>query len=215
MNGKPLVHVVDDDSDFRKSVSRLLHLSGFETAQYASAGQLLEQFDPDAPGCVLLDLDMPQLNGLQLQARLTELDAPLSIVFLSGRGTIPASVKAIKAGAEDFLCKPIMKQQLIEAVERAIARNQKTHEVRAKADEFHARFESLTPREKQVYERVITGKLNKQIAYELSTTERTIKAHRHNVMAKFQARSVLELVWMSERVTTLNSPQTGPSASTL
>jgi FixJ family two-component response regulator len=207
MNGKPVVHVVDDDSDFRKSVSRLLHLSGFETAQYASAGQLLEQLDPDAPGCVLLDLDMPVVNGLQLQTRLTEMDAPLAIVFLSGRGTIPASVKAVKAGAEDFLCKPIAKHQLIEAVERAISRNQKTREFRAKADEFHARCELLTPREKQVYERVITGKLNKQIAYDLSTTERTIKAHRHNVMAKLQARSILELVWMSEHLTTLNLPE--------
>jgi len=166
------------------------------------ADQLLERFDPNSPGCVLLDLYMPQINGLQLQERLSELDAAQPIIFLSGRGSIPASVKAIQAGANDFICKPVTKQQLLSVVGRAISRNHEILAARAKRAEFHARVASLTPREKQVYALVIAGKLNKQIAYELNTTERTIKAHRHNVMMKMRARSLIELIWISEYAAT-------------
>jgi FixJ family two-component response regulator len=203
---QPTVHVVDDDAEFRRSVTRLLKLSGYEIAHYENADQLLEQLPDCGPGCILLDLNMPKQNGLQLQARLAELAADLPIVFLTGRGDIASSVKALKAGAEDFLCKPVSKQALFDALERAIARDRQTRENRAQLENLRERLNKLTPREKQVYALVVTGKLNKQIAYELSATERTIKAHRQKVMHKLQARSVVELVAFSDRVVTLAGP---------
>jgi FixJ family two-component response regulator len=209
MNSKPIVHVVDDDADFRKSVSRLLRLSGYETESYESGPQLLERIKSGAVGCILLDLDMPQVNGLQIQARLSEMHASLPIIFLSGRGNIAASVKAVKAGAEDFLCKPATKQQLLDAIERAISRNQAALESHAKLCEARARIELLTPRERQVYDLVIAGKMNKQIAYELNTTERTVKAHRRQVMFKLQARSIIELMSFAGRFNAAHRPQQG------
>ena len=203
MTTQATVHVVDDDAEFRKSVSRLLKLSGYETVHYDSADQLLQQLPGCGPGCILLDLNMPKQNGLQLQARLAELAADLPVVFLTGRGDIASSVKALKAGAEDFLCKPVSKQDLLNALERAIVRDQQTRENRAQLETLRERLSTLTPRERQVYALVVVGKLNKQIAYELSTTERTIKAHRQKVMHKLQARSVVELVAFSERVVAL------------
>jgi FixJ family two-component response regulator len=197
------VHVVDDDAEFRKSVGRLLKLSGYETVHYDSADQLLQQLPDHGPGCILLDLNMPKQNGLQLQARLAELAADLPVVFLTGRGDIASSVKALKAGAEDFLCKPVSKQDLLNAFERAVARDQQSRENRAQLELLRERLDMLTPRERQVYALVVVGKLNKQIAYELNTTERTIKAHRQKVMHKLQARSVVELVAFSERVVAL------------
>ena len=203
MTTQPTVHVVDDDAEFRRSVVRLLRLSGYESAQYESADQLLQQLPEYARGCILLDLNMPKLNGLQLQARLAEINADLPIVFLTGRGDIPSSVRALKAGAEDFLCKPAPKQELLNAIERAFSRDQRIGEDRVELETLRARFDLLTPREKQVYEWVITGKLNKQIAYELKATERTIKAHRQNMMHKLQTRSVVELLAFAERMSAL------------
>jgi FixJ family two-component response regulator len=197
---RPPIYVVDDDADFRKSVVRLLRLSGYDSAPYQSGDELLTHLPECGPGCILLDLDMPKLDGLQLQARLAELETPLPVVFLSGRGDIPTSVKALKAGAEDFLCKPANKKDLLDAVKRAITRDQKTREDRAELASLKARFDTLTPREKQVYSWVVAGKLNKQIAYELNTTERTIKAHRQNMMHKLRTRSVVELLSFAERV---------------
>ena len=201
MMDKPTIHVVDDDPAFRKSVARLLRLSGYETAHYESGSELLEQLKECGPGCILLDLDMPGLSGLQLQTNVAGLEAPLPIVFLTGRGNIQASVKAMKAGAEDFLCKPISKQELLAAIERAVERDAKARAARAELTDRRARVDTLTPREKQVFGLVVTGKLNKQIAYEISTTERTVKAHRQKVMHKLQARSVIDLVSFAERLT--------------
>ena len=198
MSTHAVVHIVDDDAAFRKSVTRLLRLSGYETASYESGRELLDPMDRSGAGCVLLDLDMP-MNGLQIQALMAELGAPLPIVFLSGRGNIQSSVKAMKAGAEDFLCKPASKQDLLGAIERAISKNQKAIINRGIFDDFRRRLETLTPREKQVYALVVAGKLNKQIAYELHTTERTIKAHRQKVMHKLNVRSIVELVSLFER----------------
>jgi FixJ family two-component response regulator len=151
---------------------------------------------------------MPKLNGLQLQAQLAEMEPNLPVVFLTGRGDIPSSVKALKAGAEDFLCKPANKHELLDAIQRAVVRDQKSREDRAELTSLHARFDTLTPREKQVYSLVVSGQLNKQIAHELHTTERTIKAHRQNMMHKLQVRSVVELLTFSERVRALASTDT-------
>jgi FixJ family two-component response regulator len=211
MTNRPTVIVVDDDADFRKSVVRLLQMSGYEIAHYESADQLLLHLPASGPCCILLDLNMPRLSGLQLQTRLTEMDARLPIVFLTGRGDIASSVTALKAGAEDFLCKPVCKRDLLDAIERAISRDQKTREGQAELGSLRARFDRLTPREKQVYSLVLTGKLNKQIAYELTTTERTIKAHRQNMMHKLHTRSVVELLSFAERMNALAGAHKGPA----
>jgi FixJ family two-component response regulator len=203
MTNRPMVYVVDDDADFRKSVVRLLQVSGYDIAHFESADQLLLHLPSSGPCCILLDLNMPKLNGLELQARLTAMDARLPIIFLTGRGDIPSSVTALKAGAEDFLCKPTSKQNLLDAIERAICRDQKTRDQQSELEGLRDRFNRLTPREKQVYSLVVTGKLNKQIAYELNTTERTIKAHRQNMMHKLLTRSVVELLSFAERMNTL------------
>ena len=201
---QPIIHVVDDDADFRKSIARLLRLSGYVASQYDSAQQFLDECNQEVPGCVLLDLDMPKMTGLQLLGRLEELHTSLPIIFLSGRGNIASSVKAIKAGAEDFLCKPASRKDVLEAIERAISRNQTMLEKKAQIDDFRARVAALTPREKQVYALVVSGKLNKQIAYELSTTERTIKAHRQKVMHKLHVQTVVDLVSFAERFAALD-----------
>lgn len=193
------VHIVDDDGEFRRALARLLRLSDFMVREYAAAQEFLDAFKDDAPGCILLDLDMPRMNGLQLLTRLQDLDNSLPIIFLSGRGTIPSSVKAIKGGAEDFLCKPVKQKDVLEAIHRAIGRNKKSLEQKAMLQEFRARYGSLSARQKQVYALVTAGRLNKQIANELSTTERTIKAHRQQVMQKLHVRTVAELVSFAAR----------------
>jgi FixJ family two-component response regulator len=180
-----------------------LQVSGYDIAHYESADELLLHLPASGPCCILLDLNMPKLNGLELQARLAAMDARLPIIFLTGRGDIPSSVTALKAGAEDFLCKPASKHDLLGAIERAICRDQKAREDQAELESLRVRFNRLTPREKQVYSLVLAGRLNKQIAYELNTTERTIKAHRQNMMHKLQTRSVVELLSFAERMNNL------------
>jgi FixJ family two-component response regulator len=209
MTNRPTVYVVDDDADFRKSIVRLLRLSGYDIAHFESADELLAHFPDCGPCCILLDLNMPKMNGLELQARLADMGVNLPIVFLTGRGDISSSVKALKAGAEDFLCKPANKQDLLDAIERAVSRDQKAREDRVEFTGLRNRFDRLTPREKQVYSLVLIGKLNKQIAYELSTTERTVKAHRQNMMHKLQARSVVELLSFGERMNALADAHKG------
>ena len=211
MTNRATVYVVDDDADFRKSIVRLLRLSGYDIAHYESADQLLLHLPDSGPCCILLDLNMPHMNGLELQARLDAMDVQLPIVFLTGRGDISSSVKALKAGAEDFLCKPANKHDLLEAIERAVSRDQKTREDRAELTSLRVLFDKLTRREKQVYSLVLTGKLNKQIAYELNATERTIKAHRQNMMHKLQTRSVVELLSFAERMGALAGAHKGPA----
>jgi len=203
MTNRPTVYVVDDDADFRKSIVRLLRLSGYDSAPYESADELLLHLPDSGPCCILLDLNMPQMNGLELQTQLDAMDVDLPIIFLTGRGDISSSVKALKAGAEDFLCKPANKRDLLEAIERAITRDQKTRDDRTELASLRARFDKLTRREKQVYSLVLAGKLNKQTAYELNATERTIKAHRQNMMHKLGTRSVVELLSFAERMSTL------------
>lgn len=195
------VHVVDDDASFRTAIERRLKLAGYEVETYGSAQQLLDRL-PGArePGCILLDVRIPGLSGPELQGRLIELGSILPIIFLTGYADIPTTVQAIKAGAEDFLTKPTSSEQLIDVIERAMARCTSLRSQRGKLDSARALVTTLTPRERQVFDLVIRGKINKQIAYELGMTERTVKAHRHQVMEKMQARSLAELVSNAERL---------------
>jgi RNA polymerase sigma factor (sigma-70 family) len=195
-----VIHVVDDDAPFRTAVARLLRAAGYQVALYESGDHLLANPPGSGPGCVLLDMRMSGLSGLELQDRLSKLDNILPIVFLSGHGSIPMSVQAIKAGAEDFLSKPVSKATLLEAVERALARYRERREQRDRLDDLRALVSTLTPREREVFALVVRGKLNKQIAYELGTSERTIKAHRHAAMEKLKVRSLAEAVALADRV---------------
>ena len=207
MTVQSVVHVIDDDAEFRKSATRLLRLSGYEAFQYETAQQFIDQWKTDTPGCILLDLDMPKINGLQLLERLHELHAALPVIFLSGRGDIRSSVKAIKAGAQDFLCKPASRKELVTVIEQALSRNHETIESHARLEDFRSRVNALTPREKQVFASVVGGKLNKQVAHALSISERTIKAHRQKVMHKLKVHSVVELVSFAERLNALEAAE--------
>jgi FixJ family two-component response regulator len=194
------VHVVDDDASWRVSVSRLLSAAGYQVLSYESAGLFLETADVVEPGCILLDVRMPGLTGLQLQQRVAEMRHALPIVFVSGHGDIPTSVLAVKAGADDFLTKPVATDVLLRAVQQAIARDHDNRTTHEQLDISRERFKTLTPTEQKVLALVVRGKLNKQIADELKTAERTIKWHRHNFMRKLQIHSVAELASVAERL---------------
>src|ERR1043166_7170814 len=196
----PLVHVVDDDQSFRTAVGRMLRLCEFDVALYESADQLLAKPLNASRGCILLDVQMSGLDGLELQGRLARLGNVLPIIFLTGHGDIPTSVRAIKAGADDFLSKPVSTATLKESVQRALERYDATHQQQERLNALRALLATLTPREREVFDLVVRGKLNKQIAYALGTSERTIKAHRHSVMAKLQVNSVAEAVSIAERL---------------
>lgn len=201
---EPIIHIVDDDKSYRTALARLMEASGYGVITYSSGEELLAHLPDSDPGCILLDLQMPGLSGLELQDRLTEKAPLLPIVFLTGRGDITASVRAMKAGAEDFLEKPAPREALLEAVERALLRSEIQ---RAELDRVHAlqaRLETLTPREFDVFGLIVRGKLNKQIAYDLGTSERTVKAHRHNVMEKLGVHSLAEAVSIAERLRLLD-----------
>jgi FixJ family two-component response regulator len=201
-----VVHVVDDDVSFRVAMGRLLRASGYEAVLYESARLLLDRLpDERGAGCILLDVKMPDLSGPELQTRLMEAGSKLPIIYLTGNGDIPTSVRAIKAGAEDFLTKPIEKDRLFGAIERAIARYQSAREENDRLNTLRARMATLTPREQRVFELLLHGKRNKQIAYELGVAERTIKVHRGRVMAKAQVESFAELVSIAERIGVLAS----------
>jgi FixJ family two-component response regulator len=196
-----LVHVVDDDASFRTAIERRLKHAGYEVETHSSAQHLLDrQPGAEKPGCILLDAQMPGLNGLELQDRLNELGSILPIVFVTGHSDIPTTVRAIKAGAEDFLTKPIPSEQMIDAIERAIAHYELAHSQRTELNSFRALVASLTPRERQVFYLMVRGKINKKIAGELGTTERTVKAHRHEVMEKMRVESFAELVSSAVRL---------------
>jgi FixJ family two-component response regulator len=203
----PIVHIVDDDAPFRTAVRRVLDASGYRVALYDSAEQLLAKLPAGEPGCILLDVRMPGLSGPQLQERLAELGNRVPIVFLTGHGDIPMSVQAIKAGAEDFLTKPVAREKLVAAVERALTRDAQQRAHDSELDGLRARVSRLTPRESEVFALVVRGKLNKQIAGELGTAERTVKAHRQKVMEKCEAQSLAELVRMAERLGMVAAPE--------
>jgi len=195
-----LVHVVDDDASFRTAMQRRLKKAGYQVAIYPSAQDLLDRLpDENESGCILLDVRIPGLSGPQLQDRLGEPGSTLPIVFLTGHADVQTTVRAIKAGAEDFLTKPVASGDLLAAVERALAHHQAGRSQRDQLDAVRANVALLTPRERQVFELVIRGKTNKQVGNALGATERTIKAHRHKVMEKMQVRSLAELVSVAER----------------
>jgi FixJ family two-component response regulator len=196
-----LVHIVDDDASFRTAIERRLKHAGFEVETYLSAQHLLDQLPgAERPACILLDVQMPGLSGLDLQDRLAELRSILPIVFVTGHFDIPTTVRAIKRGAEDFLTKPISSAQLIDAITRAIARYDLARSHRTELNSFLALIATLTPRERQVFLLMVSGMINKRIAGELGTTERTVKAHRHEVMEKLQVGSLAELVSSAVRL---------------
>jgi len=198
MSGR--VHVVDDDAAFRTAVERRLKKAGYEVATYPSAQHLLDRPPSEAePGCILLDVRIPGLSGPELQDRLGELGSTLPIVFLTGYPDVPTTVQTIKAGADDFLIKPVSSEDLLHAIERAIAHHEATRRLKSKLDIVRAHVATLTPREREVFELIIRGRTNKQVANALGATERTIKAHRHRVMEKMQVQSLAELVSLAER----------------
>jgi FixJ family two-component response regulator len=195
----PTVFVVDDEAPLRRAVSRLLRGAGFAVAEFASPREFLAQYDPHTPGCLVLDLMMPGFNGPQLQRTLDEKGSILPIIFLTGHGDIPKSVQAMKQGAVDFLTKPVNDQCLLRAVRTAIEKDRLARLDQSQVSELCSRLATLTPREREVLEQIVTGKLNKQIAADLGITERTIKAHRARVMAKMKVDSVARLVCLAQR----------------
>ena len=195
------VHIVDDDASFRKAMERRLTKAGYEVATYPSALHLLVNLPTESiPSCILLDMRIPGLDGPALQKRLGELGSTLPIIFLTGYPDIPTTVQAIKAGADDFLTKPVASDDLFLAIEKAFAHHQTLRDLEDKLDSVRARLGRLTPREREVFELVIRGDPNKQAACALGCTERTVKAHRHRVMEKMQVRTLPELVSLAERV---------------
>ena len=199
-----IVHIVDDDASFRTAIERRLKKAGYEVAAYPSAQQFLDRLPrEDQPGCILLDVRIPNLSGPELQEHLGKLGSTLPIVFLSGYADVSITVKTIKAGAEDFLTKPVSSEQLLNAIEKAMAHQETARGLKLKLDVLRAQLGTLTPRERQVFDRVVQGKINKQIAQQLGATERTIKAHRHRVMEKMKVQTLAELVSIAERLGTL------------
>jgi RNA polymerase sigma factor (sigma-70 family) len=195
------IHIVDDDASFLTAMERRLKIAGYDVVTYPSALQLLARIpDETEPGCILLDVQIPDVSGPDLQDRLSQLGSSLPIVFLTGHADVPTTVRAIKAGAEDFLTKPVSSEQLFHAIEQAMAHHETSRGQRKSLDGFRELLTRLTPRERQVFERVVQGKMNKQIAHQLGATERTIKAHRHRVMEKMRVQTLAELVSIAERL---------------
>jgi FixJ family two-component response regulator len=188
-----VVHVVDDDELARIATARLLAAAGYEARTYEDAKGFLDTVDPSMPGCVILDLQLPDRSGLDIQVALAERGVPLPIVFVTGHGQIPDSVRAIQRGAVDFLTKPIDGDTLLAAVSRAVERDAAARTDRARLDGLRARYERLTPREREVFLHLISGQLNKQVAADLQITERTIKLHRASIFQKLEVGSMAEM----------------------
>ena len=198
MNTTPLIHVVDDDESMRTALLRLLGAAGFDALGYGSAGEFLLHPVPDRPGCLLLDLLLPGPSGLALQDALQRGGVNLPVVFLTGNADVPSTVRGMKAGAVDFLTKPVQRDILLDALRRALARDAEQRRSRNEAGRLRARFDSLTQREREVFDGIVAGKLNKQIAHELGIAERTIKRHRAQVMAKLGVDSAAGLGRLAE-----------------
>ena len=199
-DGLPTVFVVDDDASVLKSLSRLLRSAGWRPETYASPEAFLRQYDPAVPGCLVLDVAMPGVDGLELQRQLVDAGCPLPIVFITAHGDIPTSVRAMRAGALNFLAKPVQDEVLLMAVSEAVNADSVARRAQRDMTLVRERLATLTPREREVLEQVVAGKLNKQIAGDLGTVEKTIKVHRAHVMEKMGARSLAELARMGERL---------------
>jgi FixJ family two-component response regulator len=196
----PIVFVIDDDALIRGGMQSLIRSVGLRVETYASADDFLLAQRPDAPACLVLDVRMPGISGLDLQRRLSEANIHIPIIFITGHGDIPMSVRAMKAGAAEFLTKPVRGQDLLDAIQKEVARDRKHRKDRADIAELQVRFDSLTPREKEVVNLVVAGLLNKQIADQLGMSELTVKTHRAHVMEKTQADSLAHLVRMAEKL---------------
>lgn len=197
---EPIVYVVDDDPSFRRSTERLIRSAGHQVQSFGTAAEFLSANVAQTPGCVVLDVRLPGLSGLDLQRELTKTGNHLPIIFMTGHGDIPMSVRAMKAGAVEFLPKPFLDEDLLEALRQALERDRAAREQHARCAAIRQRYESLTAREREVMALVVTGLLNKQIAGELGTVEKTIKFHRAHIMQKMGAESVATLVRMAEQL---------------
>ena len=195
---RPIVYVIDDDSSMREAVQDLIASVGMEARAFASPREFLEASRPDVPGCLVLDVRLPGSSGLNFQQELVRAGVLLPVIFITGHGDIPMSVRAIKAGAVEFLTKPFREQELLDAIATAIERNQAQRRDAAVLQDLRLRFAALTPREREVMSLVITGRLNKQIAAELGLSEVTVKVHRGQIMRKMGAKSLPELVRMGD-----------------
>lgn len=197
---KGIVFVVDDDDAVRRALERLIKSVGLTVETFSSAQEFLRRDPPEGPACIVSDVRMPGLSGLDLQKELADASLSMPIVFMTGHGTVPMSVRAMKAGAVDFLQKPVDEQVLLDAIHQALEKGSREQQALAEQAEIQERIESLTAREREVFEHVVSGKLNKQIAADLGASEKTIKVHRGRVMQKMQADSLADLVRMAERV---------------
>jgi FixJ family two-component response regulator len=192
-SAEPVIHIVDDDASFLRATSRLLGANGFAVETFASAADFLSQRDQKAAGCLVVDLQMPGMGGLELQEALARTRNPLSTLFLTGHADIPSTVRAMRGGAEDFLGKTAPKAELLDAIRRAVARDARERKARAQRREASERISTLSKREREVFSHVIRGRLNKQIADDLGITERTVKCHRQSITTKLGVPSVAEL----------------------
>lgn len=192
-----MIHIVDDDQAVRQAVSLVLEVAGWRARAYPDAQSFLDAFVPTQPGCLILDVKMPGIDGLGLQEMLTRSDLSIPIIFITGHGDVPMSVRAIKAGAVDFLEKPFRNEQLLDRVEEAVQEDLHNHAHQARAMEVRRRYENLTPREREVMAMVVQGKSNKLIAYEMALSHRTVEIHRGRVMEKMGATSLPDLVAMA------------------
>jgi FixJ family two-component response regulator len=197
---EPTVFIVDDDAQMRESLNNLIRSVGLRVELFASAQAFVQSRHPDAPSCLVLDVRMPGLSGLDLQKQASDAGLEIPIIFITGHGDIPMSVRAMKAGAVEFLTKPFRDQDLLDAIQLALERSRKAREQEAATEELRRRFALLTPREREVMERVVAGLLNKQIGAELGTSETTVKIQRHQMMEKMGADSLPELVRMADRL---------------
>ena len=197
---QPIVLVVDDDASTRETLKSLIRSIGLQVELFDSAQELLKRRRPDAPCCLVLDIRLPGISGLEFQRKLADSNIVIPIIFITGHGDIPMSVRAMKAGAVEFLTKPFRDQDLLDAIQQALERDRKARDQRAEIEELRSRFASLTPREREVMVRVVAGLLNKQIGAELGTSETTVKIHRHQVIEKMGAGSLAELVRMADRL---------------